>query len=46
MAPPHRNPQPPYDDASDIARAIKAMVTTLTQQSNNMMQQREVSMQR
>ena len=45
MAPPRRNPQPPHSDAPDIARAIEAMVTTVTQQSNNMMQQHEVSMQ-
>jgi len=38
MTPPHINPQPPRGDASDIARAIEAMVAALTQQSNAMMQ--------
>jgi len=37
MAPPYRNPQPPYGEAPDIARAIEAMVVAWTQQSNNMM---------
>jgi len=46
MAPPHRNPQSSQGDTPDIARAIEAMVAALTQQSANMMQQHEVSMQR
>jgi len=46
MAPPRRNPQSSRGDAPDIARAIEAMVVALTQESTNMMQQHEASMQR
>jgi len=46
MAPPRRNPQSPRGDGPDIARAIEAMVATMTKQSKAMMQQHEASMQR
>jgi len=46
MAPRRRNPPSSQGDAPDISRVIEAMVAALTQQSNNMMQQHEASMQR
>jgi len=46
MAPPRIARPPPQGDAPDLARAIEVMATTLTQQSNAMMQQHEASIQR
>jgi len=46
MATPRVTPPPLQDDAPDITRAIEAMVATLTQERNIMMQQYEASMQR
>jgi len=46
MAPPRRTSQSSQGDAPDIARAIKAMVAAMAQQSVAMMQQHEASMQR
>jgi len=46
MAPHRRTSQSSHGDAPDIARAIKAMVAVMTQQSTTMMQQHEASMQR
>jgi len=46
MAPSRRTPQSSQGDLLDIARAIEAIVATMTQQSTTMMQQHEASMQR
>jgi len=46
MVPHRRTSQSSQGDAPDIARAIEAMVTAITQQSTAMMQQHEASMQR
>jgi len=45
MAPHRRTSQSSQGDAHDIARAIKAMVAAMTEQSMAMMQQHEASMQ-
>jgi len=45
MAPPRRTSQSSQADVPDIARAIEAIVTAMTQQSKAMMQQHEASMQ-
>jgi len=45
MAPRHRASQSSQGDAPYIARAIKAMVAAMAQQSAAMMQQHEASMQ-
>jgi len=46
MAPPRRTSQSSQGHVPDIARAIKAMVAAMAQQSAAMMQQYEASMQR
>jgi len=47
MAPPRiAPPAPPQGDWQDLTRAIEAMAAALTQQSNAMLQQHEVAMQR
>jgi len=38
-------PPPPQGDGQDLARAIEAMATALTQQNNAMLQQHEAAIQ-